>query len=455
MNAIKYTDPGGYYKVTLSMDKGVAPPMVKISCTDSGRGMSEEFLKYGLWQAFKQEDSHTPGTGLGLSLVRSLVHEMGGTISLKSVKDVGTTIKLCLPLTAGNPSDVHNLRDLTESVQIKGLTFSLMGFRTTSPLPRVAEASGVQRSSIDKACKYLGLVSFDEQTKRGRSADILIITERAARRLAESGEAKVQASHAKACLVFCDSVTAARAAGPLCKSLIREASAVSQPCGPQQLLRALVACLDKYSHAANQDSLPGIRIKTNEDHATAIPKALVSRLVPSKGAVKVSASIEITARPLTRKAEPISDSSVLLVDDNPINLTLLRRSIKRLGRIDLCATNGQEALLAYKESHAQPLSQARRLNGKPTKTAPVRFILTDITMPVMDGLEFTRRVRAHERALDLKPAMIVALTALSSPAARQEAFGSGVDLFLSKPFTQKQIAAIFADWELDQSEDGE
>jgi CheY-like chemotaxis protein len=168
--------------------------------------------------------------------------------------------------------------------------------------------------------------------------------------------------------------------------------------------------------------------------------------------VKVSANIEIIARPISPESDQILDSSVLLVDDNPINLTLLRRCVKRLGRIDVGAINGQEALLAYKESHSQRLDHVKATNGKLAKVAPVRFILTDITMPVMDGLEFTRRVRAHERALDLKPAMIVALTALASPTARQEAYSSGIDLFLTKPVRFKDIEAIFAEWEADQNE---
>lgn len=453
MNAIKYTDAGGYFKVTLSMDKGSS--MIKISCTDSGRGMSEEFLKYGLWQAFKQEDSHTPGTGLGLSLVRSLVHEMGGTISLKSAKDVGTTIKLALPLQAGAPADTHNLSGLSEAAQIKGLTFTLVGFETTSEVARLAEATEIQRSSIEKVCRYLGMQPFEEHN--GKTADILVITERAARRLVEDKKTSEETSGSRVCLIFCDSVTASRAARQLCASSLGPAMTVAQPLGPKQLLKALIFCLDnreKIPISAEKPTSPAVRVQTNGNHAALTPEKLVKRYAPSSGAVKVSASIEIAVRPVAPESGLITDSSVLLVDDNPINLTLLRRCIKRLGRIDLAAVNGQEALLVYKESHSHRLEHVRTSSdGKSTRTAPVRFILTDITMPVMDGLEFTRRVRAHERALDLKPAMIVALTALASSADRHEAYGSGVDLFLTKPFRYKDIEAMFKEWEADRKED--
>lgn len=70
-------------------------------------------------------------------------------------------------------------------------------------------------------------------------------------------------------------------------------------------------------------------------------------------------------------------------------------------------------------------------------------------MPVMDGLESTRCIRAYERSAGLKPAMIVALTALASPQARQEAYSSGVDLFLTKPVRFADIQQMFKDWESD------
>ncbi|EME79355.1 uncharacterized protein MYCFIDRAFT_34995, partial [Pseudocercospora fijiensis CIRAD86] len=72
-------------------------------------------------------------------------------------------------------------------------------------------------------------------------------------------------------------------------------------------------------------------------------------------------------------------------------------------------------------------------------------IFMDITMPVMDGLEAGRRIRAYERAAGLQPVMIVALTALASQHARQEAYSSGIDLFLTKPVRYKDIEKMFED----------
>ena len=67
-------------------------------------------------------------------------------------------------------------------------------------------------------------------------------------------------------------------------------------------------------------------------------------------------------------------------------------------------------------------------------------------MPVMDGLTATREIRAIER--DLPPgsaATIIALTGLASANAQQEAFASGVNLFLTKPVLLKSLRPLLGD----------
>lgn len=63
-------------------------------------------------------------------------------------------------------------------------------------------------------------------------------------------------------------------------------------------------------------------------------------------------------------------------------------------------------------------------------------------MPVMDGLESTRQIRAYEKQKQLKPAFIIALTGLASAKTQQEAFASGIDLFLTKPVPLKELGRI-------------
>lgn len=63
-------------------------------------------------------------------------------------------------------------------------------------------------------------------------------------------------------------------------------------------------------------------------------------------------------------------------------------------------------------------------------------------MPIMDGLEATRHIRAHEQQNGWAPALIIALTGLGAAKTQQEAFASGIDLFLTKPVPLKELGHI-------------
>ena len=66
-------------------------------------------------------------------------------------------------------------------------------------------------------------------------------------------------------------------------------------------------------------------------------------------------------------------------------------------------------------------------------------ILTDISMPIMDGLESARWIRQHERANRLEQTPIIALTGLAGAGIQQDAVASGVDMFLTRPVTLKRL----------------
>lgn len=74
-------------------------------------------------------------------------------------------------------------------------------------------------------------------------------------------------------------------------------------------------------------------------------------------------------------------------------------------------------------------------------------------MPVMNGFEASRRIRQFEREYydanpsarpSWHPTIITALTGLDSADAQQEAFASGIDIFLTKPISRKRIRSLLA-----------
>ena len=141
---------------------------------------------------------------------------------------------------------------------------------------------------------------------------------------------------------------------------------------------------------------------------------------------------------------------ILIVDDNQINLQLLVTYAKKHNHRKTTAQDGLQAVEAYKAAcHGgdlakRNLSPIQGLEEYVTLEQP-KVVLMDINMPVLNGFEATRQIRQFEQQSGLEPAKIIALTGLGSAEAQQEAFSSGVDLFLMKPVRLKELTAILDD----------
>ncbi len=113
-NAIKYNVEGGKIYVTcreVSCDGRVA--QIQFKCRDTGVGMSPEFMDR-LFEPFTQESetarSEYGGTGLGMSITKSLVDKMGGTITVESEKGSGSTFDVVVPFEL-DPSEQVGEKD--------------------------------------------------------------------------------------------------------------------------------------------------------------------------------------------------------------------------------------------------------------------------------------------------------------------------------------------------------
>ncbi|NCC44321.1 MAG: response regulator [Clostridia bacterium] len=119
-NAVKFTNSGGIVCMevqNLSRDNMISHNCIKIS--DTGIGMSEEFLKNELYKPFSQERSKVTsqyaGSGLGLSIVHSLVEMMGGQMEVESQRGVGTTFTLYLNFERVGKEEVQKIENEAKS----------------------------------------------------------------------------------------------------------------------------------------------------------------------------------------------------------------------------------------------------------------------------------------------------------------------------------------------------
>ena len=119
--------------------------------------------------------------------------------------------------------------------------------------------------------------------------------------------------------------------------------------------------------------------------------------------------------------------SALVVEDDPVNQMVVHEMLKKIGcEVDV-VDNGEGATRAVRE---------RRYD----------IVFMDCHMPVLDGLEATRRIRAWEQQRSGGAVVIVALTADSLASFRQRCLEAGMNDFMTKPVSTVQLAATIERW---------
>lgn len=104
-NAVKFTSEGGELKIWTNS----AGNKVYVNIADTGEGIPEEEQPYIFERFYKVDKSHSrkkPGTGIGLSIVKRIITQHGEKITLRSVRDKGTTFTFTLTKAVGEPNRV-------------------------------------------------------------------------------------------------------------------------------------------------------------------------------------------------------------------------------------------------------------------------------------------------------------------------------------------------------------
>ncbi|SED88765.1 ATP-binding protein [Pseudomonas anguilliseptica] len=128
-----------------------------------------------------------------------------------------------------------------------------------------------------------------------------------------------------------------------------------------------------------------------------------------------------------KQSAPSRPPLILCVDDNPANLLLVQTLLDDMGAQVSIANSGYEAV---------------------EKAAKQTFdlIFMDVQMPGMDGRQATEAIRQQENERNQSPAPIVALTAHALANEKRALLQSGLDDYLTKPISERQLAQVVLKW---------
>jgi PAS domain S-box-containing protein len=385
-NAVKFTEQGEIVISVTVEEEEETDVTLHFSVRDTGIGLTAEQQKK-LFQSFSQADASTTrkygGTGLGLTISKKLTEMMGGRIWVESEAGTGSTFHFTAKL--GKQQGVPSRRRST--------TTELGDLRIL-----VVDDNGTAREILSSILTGFGL-RVDQ---------------------ANSGQAALEM------------LEAANDADPYTLVLMDwkmpgmdgvEATRTIQ--SARQLTEIpTVIMVTAYGKEDARKTAEGINISnflTKPVTASTLHDAIMSAL----GHDVVSES-----RTYNRNDQAAADIAklrgayVLLVEDNDINQELALELLRSNGIRAQVANNGQQALdLLAKES----------FDG----------VLMDCQMPVMDGYEATRKLRAQERFADLP---ILAMTANAMAGDREKVLDAGMNDHIAKPINVDEMFSIMARW---------
>lgn len=462
-NAQKYTDEG-FINVSLrAVDGEMLTPdeafpelsqpktaMMILVVQDSGRGMSSEFLQRNLYTPFVQESSLSAGAGLGLSIVRSIVDQLSGSINVRSVKYQGTEVEIRIPLERSlswnkiqqlrlQPEDItcwtHEADECLAAVR-KLASETTISLRSSDPTSPANQATCSMIAVQRYLSEWFGFKFhyFTTWPSYRSSGSTLIICDE----LDNDGfmETLRYSGDPTPILTICSLKSCLEKRRRLQPSDIM--GYMSKPVGPYKLARYLLNHMTQPREGREQvlqESEMPIRPKPNPNQ----PRITISR-APSTSIEEILKPVEI---PTTSGSSTDTESStntdttalsILIVDDNEVNLKLLKRYLdkRKADTVDQ-ARDGLEALEAVQRA-----------------TEPYDIVFMDLSMPVMDGFESTRRIREHENQQlwkhgSRKESFIVALTGLGAKESRDRAEKFGMNEFLTKPLPFKSVGKLLSE----------
>ena len=378
-NAVKFTERG---HVRLSIGEvayGLAEVTLRFAVEDTGIGMDDE-QRGRLFQEFTQADGATTrkygGTGLGLTISKRLIEAMGGQIGVDSVTGRGSLFhfQLTLPL-AGEPAS--------------GAVVQASFCACSRAL--IVDDYAPTRDSLTAMLHIIGCAHVDHAAN-GDEALVRLLTEAAA----GTPYDLLLLDWEMQGLAGARLIEAARV-----RELSLPACTLAMSTADVGLLRAEVTC-PEVVELAQKPILPGVLRRL----CWQLPRAAGGQ-----------------SSPLTESlAADLRGMHILLVEDHELNRQVASEMLIGWGATVDVAENGLVAL-------------ERLLAAPPDRYA---LVLMDLEMPVMDGREAIRRLRAERRFIDLP---VIVMTAHAQGVELQRALAQGASSYIAKPFDPDELLA--------------
>ncbi|MEW5788979.1 MAG: response regulator [Pseudomonadota bacterium] len=388
-NAIKFTNEGEVAITVSLQDGGAAERHLRFQVSDTGIGIPADKLTL-LFSPFTQADSSMTrkygGTGLGLSIVKRLVELMGGQVGVRSDTGKGTDFWFTLP--CGTPAAQPPATGPAAGPALAGRRIALVddspGNRRV--LTEYLEELGCAPLSAAGGLSALHLIRAE--LAAGRNLDAVLIDQRMP---GMDGEA-------------------------LARTLRVDPHTTHLP-----LIALVTPKAWRFAHRLTEAGFQGHLAKP-------IRRAHLAReLANLFGSSSPETSSPRPGAQAPGKSDTLCDSALLLlVEDDHTNRRLAQLLLEKLGhRVD-AVDNGIDALVAL----------ARQTYD---------LVVLDCRMPVMDGYEVARAIRAGQYDVLDREVPILALTADALDSNRVRALDSGMDDFLTKPIAVEELERKVAD----------
>ncbi|MEX1033325.1 MAG: response regulator [Cellvibrionaceae bacterium] len=386
-NAIKFSDNGNIVLRVTQIKNDGHNAILRFSVEDSGIGIHET-KKPELFKAFSQADSSNArsqgGTGLGLAVCKGLVKQMAGDIGVESTIGRGTVFWF------------------TATLGLDG-NAPLLPFETLRG-QRILVCCN-DPASIEQLSGYLQVWQTN--------FSVVDQPEALESQLREHGNLQVSA------IIWDISEQKDPRGWATSNPLLKKLTQVQGTIQEQQPALVLL-------------TMPGCDLDYQQDRQDA-EVAFVSRPVCHNALYDalcqqidgLHAREDSNHRREARASDQSQGPRIMAVDDNPANLQLIGELLKDLGAQVALATDGSEALELF---HQQNFD----------------LVFMDIQMPVLDGLETTRRMRALEDGTSRTP--VVALTAHAMTDQKADLLLAGMDDYLSKPVSEAQLLHVIRRW---------